>query len=364
AVRGDDNAATLAQRGKAAAWLILGQFDRLPEGAPDRKSYLLRARDTYRQLERSGQQDEAVYSGLAWCSILLDGWGEARAPLADAARLNPTNPTYPALQGLVAWLDSTRFDDAPLTNEPDSAYARAILEALDHYTHVIELTSQQRSQAYATRSVLYYSLRNVGRGAVYSDSDYGEWMQQAIGDMNQALVLAGDEQLSEAEQVGYHYWRGRLSFSLALTWQRRLRGLHSWDELVPLYSQAYGDFRTAVAHDPNGRRLSEYDSLRIPWTAYMLNNAQHMQQAQRLIRAGDFARARDELELVVPILTTQQKRDWDALGEPNPDYSLFHALIMLGLGEPADFANPLLDGPPSAEASIERAIRDADNNAI
>jgi hypothetical protein len=355
----DEREQLLAEHGKAAAWLILGQFDRLPVSAPERRTYLLRALDTYRQLERRDAADEAVFAGQAWCSILLGAWDDAWEPLEAAAALAPDSATYPALQGLVAWLDSTKYETAA-----SDGYTDSISRALAYYTRVIDLSHERRSQAYATRSVLYYSLRNALRSAEYTDSDYGEWMRLAIGDMDRALVLAQDEQLAEPERVGYHYWRGRLAFSLAVTWQRRLRGLHSWDELVPLYSLAYDDFRVAVDNDRNARRQAEYVSLRIPWASYMLNNAIHMQQARQALRAGDYARARDELRLVTPDLSEAQRNQWDPLGTPQPDYSMLHGLIMLGLGQPGDFENRLVPGAQSAEASFKRAIADADDNSL
>ena len=67
-------------------------------------------------------------------------------------------------------------------------------------------------------------------------------MRLAIADADQALLAAVRDGLTSERQVGYRYWRGRLSFTLALTWQEKLRGQHRWAELVPLYSSAYQDF--------------------------------------------------------------------------------------------------------------------------
>jgi hypothetical protein len=211
--------------------------------------------------------------------------------------------------------------------------------------------------------VLYYSLRNSPRILTYADEDYGYWMRQAIDDVNRALLLAEEEQRAAMDQVGFRYWRGRLQFSLALTWQRKLRGLHSWSELVPLYSQAVDDFSVATNDDTELRRQAEYLNLRLPWARFMLNNATHMQQAERAIQAGEYQIARHELELVAPLMTPEQKRSWDRLGEPRPEYSIAHGLTSLALGEPADFIN-LQTKQSGALASFEQAITDADRDEI
>ncbi len=351
-----------ADRGRAAAWFIMGQISDLPNEAPTSRSYLLRALSTYRALEQTDIPDESIYAGQAWSLILLDAWSDANAPLVQAVKINPDNPTYPALQGLTSWLDSTRFS-APRPSAPSVGYTSAISNALELYTRSILLSDPPRSEAYATRSVLFYSLRNSPRGTDYVDEDYGFWMKRALSDIQQAIVEADREQRPADDTLGYRYWRGRLSFTLALTWQRRLRGLHTWDELVPLYSQALDDFSTAATIDPQVSRRREYETLRVPWAGRMLNNAVHMQLAERAITAHDYDTARLELELVEPTLSTEEKRAWDPLGEPRPEYSLLHGLLALALDQPSDFFNAHTS-QNSVDASFKQFITDAQRNEL
>jgi hypothetical protein len=355
-----------AERGIAAAWLILGQFEKLPVGSPSNDTYLLRALTTYRALQAQNTADETIYAGQAWSAILLGAWNDAHIPINQAIGLSPRNPTYPALQGLLAWLDSTSYRSA---SSPE--YTNAMKEAVKYYTAAIQLSDPAPSEAFATRSLLYYSLRNSPRNETYTDEDYAYWMHQALSDINQAILIAEQEQRLPKDQVGYHYWRGRLSFNLAFTWQRKLRGVHPWAEIVPLYSQALDDFTSAVADDTESGRQKQYNSLFIPWSRIMLNNAVHLQLADQAIDHGDYLTARRELELVVALLPDDAvtKVNWDTLTEPRPEYSLIYGLTSLALDGPQDFPNPQTETPRlnasyDAIASYELAIANINDNAI
>jgi hypothetical protein len=352
-----------ASHGKADAWLILGQFDPLPPGTPDRHSYLIRALNTYTQLS-AVSDDDAVFAGQAWSIILLGGWSDAVNPLAQAETLAPANPTYPALRGLIDWLDSTRYRQ-PVRTAPSPDYSSAILSAIEHYNQVIDLSTPPTSQMYATRSVLYYSLRNSPQAGVaaYFDPDYGRWMRLALADMDRAIELAAIEQLPSDQQVGYRYWRGRVAFSLALTWQRKLRGLHSWGELVPLYTLALDDFQVGFDNDSNANRRREYQQLRIPWAAYMANNAVHLSQAEQAIRADDYETARREFELVQPLLSEAQRRQWDQYAEPRPEYAMTHILLSLGLNMPEDLVNQQI-GKSMIDSSVDSLLASLRNSTI
>jgi|GEM_PF-3148385 len=352
----DDLKFARAERGKAAAWLILGQIEKLPVGSPSNNTYLLRALTIYRDLQSQEAPDETIYAGQAWSSILLGAWNDAGTPIAEALRLSPRNPTYPALEGLLSWLDGTTYRSA---TSPE--YTNAMNQAVKHYTEAIELSDPPPSEAFATRSLLYYSLRNSPRNEAYTDEDYSYWMHQAISDMDRAILIADQEKRQLSDQVGYRYWRGRLSFNLATTWQRKLRGLHTWAEVVPLYSAALDDFTNAVANDTVTNRRNQYDTLFIPWSRVLLNNAVHLQLAEQAIDAGDYPTARREIELVVPLLSGN--KDWDSLTEPRPEYSLLHGSISLALGEPDDFINGQTR-TIGAVASYDQAIEDINKNMI
>jgi hypothetical protein len=357
----------LARRGLAAAWLALSQLDQPPIGAPDRHTALLQALAAYQALELSGQRDPSVYVGQAWSSIQMGAWDNAKAPLAAASALAPDDPTYPALQGLVAWLDSTQYS-VPRKGLPSPGYAAAIGNALDWYSRVIELGQVELPRAYATRSLLYFSMRNSPRGETYADSDYESWMRLAIADADQALLAAARDRISPERQVGYRYWRGRLNFTLALTWQEKSRGPHEWSELAPLYASAYQDFTIAAGNDLNPERRKIFRDMWIPWTSLLHANATHLQFALEAARKGDFARARDELELIEPVHAAFKK--WDSRSAPLPDYHFLHGLISLGLGMPADFPNPLIErgseapARSAAEADYQAAIAVTENDDI
>jgi hypothetical protein len=352
----------LGRRGIAAAWLAISQFDRPPLGGPDRHTALLQALAAYQELEENGQRDPSVYIGQAWSSIQIGAWDSAKAPLAAASALAPDDPTYPALQGLAAWLDSTQYP-VPKKGQPSAGYTAAISEALGFYSQVIALGRVELPRAYATRSLLYFSMRNSSRGDTYADADYEAWMRLAIADADQALFAAGRDGLPPERQVGYRYWRGRLSFTLALTWQEKSRGQHAWAELAPLYSSAYQDFLTAAGADLNAERRRVFRDTWIPWTSMLFANATHMQLAQEAARKGDFVRARGELELVEPRPAAFKK--WDTLSAPLPDYHFLHGMISLGLSMPFDFPNPLLTpARSSAEADYTQAIAVTENDDI
>jgi hypothetical protein len=350
----------LGRRGLAAAWLALSQLDQPPIGAPDRRTALLKALAAYQDLERSGQRDPGTYIGQAWSSIQIGAWDNAKAPLATAAALAPDDPTYPALQGLVAWLDSTQYP-VPKKGVPSPGYTAAISNAVALYSRVIELGQVELPRAYTTRSLLYFSLRNSPTGEDYADDDYEHWMRLAIADADQALLAAARDGVQPERQVGYRYWRGRLSFTLALTWQEKSRGPHAWAELVPLYASAYQDFTVAAATDLHPDRRKIFRETWIPWTSALHANATHMQFAQEAARKGDFARARGELELVDPRPAAFKK--WDVLSAPLPDYHFLHGMISLGLGMPADFANPLIKRS-DAEADYAEGIAVTENDDI
>ncbi len=356
-----------AGRGKAAVWLILSQLSRpadVQSSDLDAQSYLLLANRSYADQLLLDPQDqrlnESVYAGQAWTTLRLGAWDTADISLQKLEQIAPENPTYPALRGLIAWLNSTRYTNGG--NEYQSAYQEHIQQALAFYERVGVLSPQERSRVRATRSVLYYNLRLTQRAAQPNPEDYGYWMQLAMNEMDQALLFANDEGLSKAEQVGYRYWRGRLSFSLAYTWQRKIRGLYNWSELAPLYSQALDDFTQGATYDTTNSRRANYVDLRIPWAQTMLSTAVHMQQAEQSIDNGDYAAARRELALVQPLLTATQKREWDEFAEPRPEYSLLHGLISLALNQPNDFINPLLSDEQSAEASYAQAIHDIEDS--
>ncbi|MEP7190921.1 MAG: hypothetical protein ABI901_17155, partial [Roseiflexaceae bacterium] len=357
----------LGRRGIAAAWLALSQLDRPPVGAPDRHTALLQALAAYQDLEQNGQRDPSVYIGQAWSSIQIGAWDNAKAPLAAAGALAPDDPTYPALQGLAAWLDSTQYPVSK-KGQPSLGYTAAISNALGFYSQVIALGRVELPRAYATRSLLYFSMRNSPRGDTYADADYEAWMRLAIADADQALFAAVRDGLPPERQVGYRYWRGRLSFTLALTWQEKSRGQHAWPELAPLYANAYQDFLTAAGADLNPERRKVFRDTWIPWTSALFANATHMQLAQEAARKGDFERARGEIELVEVRPAAFKK--WDTLSAPLPDYHFLHGLISLGLGMPTNFPNPLLKpttGAPTrsdAEADYAKAISETENDNI
>ncbi len=363
----DEKDQALGQRGIAAAWLAISQFDRPPVGAPDRRTALLQALAAYQDLEQAGQRDPSVYIGQAWSSIQIGAWDSAKEPLITASALAPDDPTYPALLGLADWLDSTQYP-VPKKGAPSAGYTTAISEALGLYSRVIELGHVELPRAYATRSLLYFSMRNSPRGTTYADTDYEAWMRLAIADADQALLAAVRDGLPPERQVGYRYWRGRLSFTLALTWQEKARGLHSWNEIVPLYSSAYQDFVIAAGADLNPERRKVFRDTWIPWSNQLFANATHLQLAQESARKGDFVRARGELALVEPRPAAFKK--WDTVSAPLPDYYFLHGMISLGLSMPTDFPNPLLKrtaGAPArsdAEADYAEAIAVTENKDI
>ena len=356
-----------AGRGKAAVWLILSQLSKPADvQSPDLdpQTYLLLSNRSYADpllLDAQDQRrNESVYAGQAWTSLLLGAWDTADLSLQRLEQIAPENATYPALRGLVAWLNSTRYTNG--STEYQSAYQQHIQQSLAFYERVAALSVKERSRVRATRSVLFYNLRLTQRGPQYNPEDYGYWMQLAINEMNQALLLAHDEGLSETDQVGYRYWRGRLSFSLAYTWQRKVRGIYKWSELAPLYSQALDDFTRGATYDATNNRRANYVDMRIPWAQTMLSTAVHMQQAEQAIGNGDYVAARQELALVQPLLSATQKRQWDEFAEPRPEYSLLHGLVFLALNQPADFINPLVSGEQSAEASYAQALQDIEDS--
>jgi hypothetical protein len=246
-------------------------------------------------------------------------------------------------------------------------YTAAISNALDLYTDVIAMSASDLPRAYATRSLLYFSMRNAPhpdsgapQDAAYRDQDYSTWMTQAIADATQALLAAERNGIPPSQRVGYLYWRARLNFTLALTLQEKSRGLHNWTELASLYSNAYADYTSAAEADLNPDRSKIFKNFWIPWSYALVTNANHLQLVQESIRQGDFKTARQELALVDPRPATFQK--WDRLSAPLPDYDYLHGLAGLALGLPNDFANPLIEHAPGAPpgsdaaASYEAAI--------
>jgi hypothetical protein len=329
----------MAQRGEAAAWLAIGQIDQ-PPGQPNRATALLHALNAYGALA-AASADTGSYTGQAWSSIQLGAWGDARAPLAAAARLNPSDPTYPALQGLTYWLDSTQYD-AARKGAPSLGYTIAISNALEQYTRVIAMGGADLTRAYATRSLLNFSLRNSPRpgaapDAPYQDADYSIWMRHAIADASSALQTAERQGTAPAQQAGYRYWRARMQLVLALTLQQKGRGLHDWNELAALYSGAYADYTAAASADALDRRRAIFTSFWIPWSHALLVNANHLQLAQEALRNGNYAAARAELALVDARVSTFQK--WDRLSAPLPDAPYMQGLVALGLGDTSSAAS-------------------------
>jgi hypothetical protein len=347
----------------AAALLLLGQID-LPPESVDPRSFLLRAEAAYTHLAAEHGSDLDVLAGQAWSAILLGALNESHAPLEAAAELDSTDPTYPALRGYAAWLESARHDP-PSRAVPSPAYTRALLEAVSYYSAAVELSEDDnQSRAFATRSTLHWSLRNSPSADVYRDEDYGYWMNLAIADVDQALVTAEVSGLARREQVGYRYWRGRLNFSLGLTWQRKLRGQHAWRELVPLYARALDDFETAAGDDPALARRRDYTDIWAPWARFMLANASQMQPAEEAAAGGDWRRARRSLELVQPQIPAERQGEWDRLSGPLPEYALLHGLTSLALDIPADFVNPVT-GTSDPRASYDQALKDiADGRVV
>lgn len=361
----------LAQRGAAAAWLALSQIEQPPAGQPDRETALLRAIAAYQALDASPDAQLLALAGQAWSSIQIGAWGNAKAPLAAAARLAPHDPTVPALQGLTYWLDATQYP-AARKGAPSPGYTAALRQALDRYSHVIELGGADMPSAYATRSLLNFSLRNSPRpdaptDAAYQDTDYSIWMRRAIADATAALLAAEQQRMPAERQVGYRYWRARMQLVLGLTLQEKNRGAYTWDELAALYSAAYADYTEAIRHDPLARRRNIFVNYWIPWTRALLNNANHLQLAHAAAQRGEFAAARAELQLANPSPAEFQK--WDKLAAPLPDFHYLHGLVSLGLGLPSSFANPLLarasaGGLSGAEASYAAAIAATEDGAI
>jgi hypothetical protein len=351
-----------ALRGLAAGWLLLGQLPAPPE-ASDQRSYLLRAQDSYAALAAYDAADAGALGGQAWSTMLLGATTDAQPPLEQARELEPDNPVYPALQGMAFWLDGIRFP-LPSKAKPSPAYSEALEAALAHYSDAIDLSDGDLSLYYATRSTLHWSLRNSPRDEVYRDEDYGARMRAAIADIEQAIAEAELHGQDPADQVGYRYWRGRLSFSLALTWQRKLRGVHPWQQLVPLYAGALEDFEAAARDDPNDDRRKEYDELWTPWSRYMLANATQLALAEAAVDDGDWERARKALELVEPRLDPNTTKGWDRQSVPQPEYHLLHGLVGLALGVPQDFVNPVTS-TPNPEASYTLALKQiADTNIV
>src|SRR5439155_26806558 len=122
-----------------------------------------------------------VYIGQAWSSIQIGAWDSAKEPLAVAGALAPNDPTYPALLGLANWLDSTQYP-VPKKGQPSLGYTAAISNALGFYSQMLGIGQIELPRAYATRSLLYFSMRNSSRGETYTDADYEAWMRLAISD--------------------------------------------------------------------------------------------------------------------------------------------------------------------------------------
>ncbi|MEN9933687.1 MAG: hypothetical protein RLZZ387_266 [Chloroflexota bacterium] len=350
-----------AQRGLAAGWLLLGQLES-PPGSPDAATHLLRAQELYRSIEEEGPADVSAQAGQAWSTLLLGAWSEARTPLARARDEDPSSPVYPALEGLTYWLDGTRYP-LPGKSNPSPSYTAAMRAAVERYSEVIALSDTDLDRAYATRSALYWSLRNSPQGEEYRDEDYGTWMRLAIADVDRALIEAEGSGLEAEELAAYRYWSGRLHFSLALTWQRKLRGRHEWQELVPLFGRALNDFERAVEADLNPDRRKSYADLWGPWSRFMLTNATSMSQAEAAARAGEWEQARRALEMVEPRVDPVRQRSWDQLSGPRPEYSLLHGLVSLALGAPEDFVN-LLTESSDPEASYAQAFEDLENTRV
>ena len=351
----------LARRGVAATWLELSNFDPkfIPFGAPDPHTSLMQAMAAYQAMEKERPPNASAYAGQAWTALRLGSWESARAPLAQAMAIDPHNPTYPALQGLGAWLESTQYNVAR-KSIPSPEYTAAISDALGFYTQVITLNQGDLARAYATRSLLFYSLRNSPRGGAYDDKDFAARLHQAIADVDQALLAADRAGVPQEDQVGYRYWRGRLRFALGLTWQEKSRGLHDWSEIVPLYSGAFDDFTGAVAidHSPDRRRV--YEQSWIPWLRIVLTNSVHLQLAQAAAQQGDFARARTELTLIDP--DPAHLARWDVLAAPRPDYAFLRGLVGLGSEVVVDFPDPLAaQRVTAAQASYTQAISETEN---
>ena len=355
-----------ALKGVASSWLQLSQFANPPANLPDRRTAALMALRVYQKLQQDARFDDkaSVAIGAAWSALELGAWDVpiwdgATPSLPEASAQSQDDATFPAMQGLIKWFDSTQYP-VPLRTRPSLAYTNAITEALQHYDEALRRGVTDPDHAFAIRSLLSFSLRNSQRGQTYSDADYGVWMQQALRDIDRAIAEA--EQLGRApgELAGLHYWRGRLTMSLALTWQEKLRGAHDWNELVPLYSRAYADFSAATASDSNAGRKKIYQDRWIPWSKALLNDATHIALTRAALREGDQTLATRELALAKITLAQQ----FDKTSAAVPDYSYLYSLLRLAANTDLPFANPFVVDKQQAHdalASFTQAISDTDS---
>jgi len=373
----------LAERGLATGWLTLTQINPPPAGEPDRRSRALQTLAVYDRLAAGQHQptvgpgrpapvrwlagawawlrleppeipDEQVYAGQAWSAIQLGAWDLALEPIAEARRMSPRDPVYPALEGLVGWFDSTQYRTAT-KERPSAEWTSAIRRAVAGFDQVITLGGSDLSRVYATRSFLYVGLRNSPRGDVYQNADFAFAMRQAIADMDRALIEAERDGTSETEKAAYRFWRGRICVSLALTLQEKWRGDYRWAELVPLYSQAVNDFEIALRQERNGERAKRYRTHWQPWTRTMLHNAVQIQQAELAMNNHNFEVALRSLEQVERQPTSV--KPWpDPLAIPHIEYAFMRATILLGsAGQTASVAST--EGSPLAKDGIAEQLK-------
>ena len=358
--------------GAAGTWLQLAQFPAPPAAMPDRRTAALMALRLYQDLQReqtgltdpdTRKRQQNAVAGAAWSALQLGAWDTAiddpATPTLKAATEASTDPTFPAINGLIRWFDSTQYV-APTRLTPSPNYTKAVTEAIGLYDLAIKRNLPNLDQAFALRSLMNYSLRNSRRSDAYNDADYGVWMQQAISDVDRAISEAETLQRGPSEKAGLYYWRGRLSLSLASTWQQRLRGSHSWNELMPLYARAYSDFSAATAIDSNTQRRSTYQRKWLPLAQVLLNDGTHFAFAQSALHSGDVAHTISELALIDP----QAVKKLDPNSAAVPDYSYLYGLTRLAYGRDLPFANPFVKQRSQAYstlASINQAISDTES---
>ncbi|MBC8078653.1 MAG: hypothetical protein H7Y32_21435, partial [Chloroflexales bacterium] len=368
-----------ALKGVASAWLQLSQFPAPPAGMPDRRTAALMALRTYQEIEHTSPGDvlPMVAAGTAWSALQLGTWhvtsNDPGSPGLLAAIESTDEATYPALQGLIKWFESSQYPGASPTT-PSLAYTAAISEALILYDLAISrseaalaagepeatLLGERLDHAYTIRSLLQTSMRTSPEGGSYDLDSYNRYTLQALRDMNNAIDIAVFIGRAPEELAGLRYWRGRLALDLANLWQQEQYGSHDWNELVPLLSSAYSDFSEAAAIDPLPNRRERYAAFWGPWSQALLNDAAHVALSRAALREGDAIRAERELALVQPRAAQRFDKESAAV----PDYSFLYAAVRLARGRELLFPNLFTTDDRqaySALASVAQGIADVES---